>query len=99
MKEIIRLRYRTTQKDDQMHALTAMNSRKSSCGIPDDIQMYRSADNRQAQSQSNMLRSERFRTTVRDEPFAVDFAQGKFNVPVTRQQLEDLDNAQIVKNR
>ena len=95
MKEMIRLRYRTTQKDDQVHALTAMNSRKNSCGIPEDIQMiYKSADNRQAQSQSNMLRSERFRTTVRDEPFAVDFGnKNNFTGTVSRQQMENEENA------
>ena len=38
MKEIIRLRYRTTQKDDQAHALTAMNTRKNSS---DKINIYR----------------------------------------------------------
>ena len=62
-----------------MHALVSLNSRKSSCDVPDDIkQLYTSAgENKQTQSQANMLRSERFRLTVRDEPFAVDFGQSK----------------------
>ena len=56
-----------------------MNSRKSSCDIPEDIkQLYTSTGERkQTQSQAALLRSERFRTTVRDEPFAVDFGSSK----------------------
>ena len=51
-KEIIRLRYRTTQKDDQIHALTAMHSRKASCEIPEDISRLYQSDGKKKQTQS-----------------------------------------------
>lgn len=47
-----------------------------------------------------MLRSERFRTTVRDEPFALDFGvKSKFAGIMSKQQLENAENARIVKER
>ena len=47
-----------------------------------------------------MLRSERFRTTVRDEPFAVDFGQSKWQgIKLSKQQLENQENADIAKKR
>ena len=45
LKEIVRMRYRTTQKDDQMHALTAMHSRKNS---DEDLNIYKTEDTRQS---------------------------------------------------
>ena len=46
-----------------------------------------------------MLKSERFRTTVRDPPFAYDCVQDKFATNMSRHQLETEQIKEEIKKR
>ena len=47
----------------------------------------------------NMLKSERFRTTVKDPPFAFDFMEGKDVGNKSKQQVEREEFKEIIKQR
>ena len=68
-------RYRTTSKEDQALGLTGFSARRTSASKHHSLineRIRNAQSNPSMLKNADMLRSERFRTTVRDPPFAYD---------------------------
>ena len=85
-----------------MHALTALNSRKASAERNDifaDQGIRSSTLNPSASKNAEMLRSERFRTTVKDPPFAYEYMEPGDIGTKSMQQLEQEEFRQIIRQQ
>ena len=75
IKDFVKSRYRTTSKEDQIRALAGYSSGRLTADRHHNKineRIKNAQTNPSMLKNADMLRSERFRTTVRDPPFAYD---------------------------